>query len=168
MNLKRLTAQMEHNAQAVKALVRELSEDQACWQPRSDSWSILDVINHLAYEEVDDFRGRLDLVLHRPEDAWPAGDAARGVTKTGRRRGLDSALEGFLVAREASLAWLEDLESPNWDATLKAPFGEIRAGDFMAAWAAHDLLHLRQLIELRWALLSRDVEPYRARYAGDW
>lgn len=129
---------------------------------------MLDVINHLAYEEIHDFRDRLDLVLHRPREAWPSGPSARGVTEHSREREVGEALHAFLSAREASLAWLGALETPTWDAACQAPFGEIRAGDVMAAWVAHDLLHLRQLIELRWACLTNEVEPYSVRYAGEW
>jgi hypothetical protein len=129
---------------------------------------VLDVINHLAYEEVHDFWDRLDLVLHHPQEPWPPGDAARGVTESNRARELEQSRESFLAARKEALAWLEVLESPNWNANCETPFGEIRAGDIMAAWVAHDLLHVRQLIELRWKLLVREVEPYEVRYAGDW
>jgi hypothetical protein len=34
--------------------------------------------------------------------------------------------------------------------------------------SAHDLLHLRQLIELHWAYTQRATQPYQTRYAGDW
>lgn len=168
MNLERLTTQMEHNAQAIRALARDISDQQARWRPEPEAWSIVDVINHLAYEEKHDFWDRLDLALHRPRDSWPAGDSARGVTERSRQRELERAVALFLAAREESLAWLRDLGTPDWDATCEAPFGQIRAGDVMAAWVAHDLLHLRQLVELRWALLIRDVETYEVRYAGDW
>jgi len=68
----------------------------------------------------------------------------------------------------ASLAWLAGLDSPNWAAVAVAPFGSISAGDILASWAAHDLLHLRQLIELHWAYQRQQVAPYEVRYAGDW
>ncbi len=168
MDLERLIAQMEHSAQTIRALVREVSDQQARRRPEPKAWSMLDVLNHLAHEEVHDFRDRLDLVLHRPREAWPSGHTARGVTEQSRQRRLDQALDTFLSAREESLAWLRGLETPDWDAACEAPFGEIRAGDVMAAWAAHDLLHLRQLIELRWVTLGDDVDPYSVRYAGSW
>jgi hypothetical protein len=39
----------------------------------------------------------------------------------------------------------------------------------MAAWVAHDILHQRQLVELQWAYMTRQVvTPYQVRYAGDW
>ncbi len=168
MELDHLTSQMHHHAQAIAALVADLSSDQARWRPEPDAWSILDVLNHLAYEEVHDFRDRLDLALHRHGEAWPRGDSARGVTEHTRQRPLAEALDAFLAAREESLAWLSGLEAPGWDAVIEAPFGQIRAGDVMAAWVAHDLLHLRQLIELRYQTLAHQVEPYGVRYAGDW
>jgi hypothetical protein len=168
MDLERLIVQMEHNAQAIQALARDISDAQARRRPEPEAWSVLDVINHMAYEEIHDFRDRLDLALHRPEEAWPSGDSARGVTESSHERGLEQAMALFLTAREDSLAWLRALENPDWDAVCEAPFGEIGAGDIMAAWAAHDLLHLRQLIELHWWILGQDVEPYSVRYAGDW
>jgi hypothetical protein len=83
----------------------------------------------------------------------------RGVTDRSRQRELGRALEMFVAKREKSLAWLKTLEAPNWDAAHEAPFGQIKAGDVLAAWAAHDLLHLRQLIELRYQLLAVRPSP---------
>jgi hypothetical protein len=36
----------------------------------------------------------------------------------------------------------------------------------MAAWLAHDLLHLRPLVELHWAYLVVRAGPYSVVYAG--
>jgi len=38
----------------------------------------------------------------------------------------------------------------------------------VAVWMAHDLLHLSQLIELRYQLLVRQAEPYGLTDAGSW
>jgi len=168
MDLKRLTTKMEQNAQAVRALAKGASDHQARWQPEPEAWSILDVVNHLAYEERHDFRDRLDLILHRPDDTWPSGESARGVTDRSRQLQLDQALTRFLSAREASLVWLRSLGASRWERAYEAPFGQIKAGDVLAAWVAHDLLHVRQLTELHWQYLTKDVEPYDVRYAGRW
>ncbi len=37
-----------------------------------------------------------------------------------------------------------------------------------AAWAAYDVLHVRQLVELKWQYLVEAVEPYGVEYAGEW
>ena len=83
-------------------------------------------------------------------------------------RELAPSLAGFLAARQESLAWLESLASPDWQASYEAPWGEITAGDLLASWVAHDLLHLRQLVELRWFLTTKELVPHHVEYAGAW
>ncbi len=168
MDLRQLMAHMEYNARAIEALVQGAPVHRVQWRPEPDAWSVVDVVNHLAYEEVHDFRDRLDLALHRPEDPWPKGDPARGVTEVSRQGRLEDSLRAFLSAREESLMWLRALDAPDWDSTHRAPFGEIRAGDILSAWVAHDLLHLRQLVELRWGHVAGDADPYGVAYAGEW
>jgi hypothetical protein len=169
MNLEVLTKQMASNAQAIQAFVQGVSDEQARWRPKPEEWSILEVINHLLDEENEDFRAHLDLILHHPNDPWPRIDPQGWITeRCYNERDLAQSLDGFLRAREESLAWLKGLSSPDWQAAYEAPFGQITAGDMMAAWAAHDLLHTRQLVELNWAYTLQIVGPYRIRYAGDW
>ena len=79
-----------------------------------------------------------------------------------------ASLARFLSEREASIAWLRGLSAPDWDTTFEAPWGPISAGDIFASWVAHDLLHMRQLLELHWAYMTAEMEPYRPDYAGDW
>jgi hypothetical protein len=77
-------------------------------------------------------------------------------------------MQGFLTARLDSLEWLLGLGEEDWTREHQAPFGAIRAGDLLAAWVAHDVLHMRQLVELKYTYLVRAMEPYRVKYAGDW
>ena len=70
--------------------------------------------------------------------------------------------------RNDALAWLDSLENPDWDTTYEAPFGEITAGDMFVSWVTHDLLHLRQLVELQRSYLEEQAKPYQLDYAGDW
>lgn len=51
---------------------------------------------------------------------------------------------------------------------MDMPWGRLSAGDVMASWAADDLLHLRQLIELHYAHVLQQAKPYDVQYAGDW
>jgi hypothetical protein len=46
--------------------------------------------------------------------------------------------------------------------------GRLRAGDLLASWIAHDLLHLRQLAGLHFAWNARCLAPYSMAYAGNW
>jgi hypothetical protein len=81
---------------------------------------------------------------------------------------LGESLERFLSERASSLAWLRSLSEPDWEASYEAPWGPITAGDLAAAWVAHDLLHMRQLVELHWAQATASVVPYQVDYAGAW
>ncbi len=169
MELERVLSRMTSNAHVIRTLVEDCSDGQARWKPEPGSWSVLEVINHLLDEEREDFRARIDLVLHRPGDGWFKIDPGGWVVERGyNQRQLDASLKAFLAAREESLEWLRALAAPDWEQGFDAPFGRIRAGDVLAAWAAHDLLHMRQLVELRWAYQKMETAPYDVRYAGVW
>lgn len=169
MNFQSVIAQMDSNAQVLHALVKDCSEPQARWKPDADSWSVLEVVNHLLDEEREDFRAHIDLLLHHRADAWPRIDPQGWVVERAYNlRDLGESLAGFMAAREESLAWLGDLGDVAWTTEYTAPFGTIRAGDLLASWVAHDVLHMRQLVRLKWAYLLPKVEPYGVRYAGVW
>jgi hypothetical protein len=169
MNLSLIRTQMASNAQAIQALVQGVSDEQARWRPGPEDWSILEVINHLYDEEVEDFRAHLDLILHHRGEPWTGIDPQGWVVaRRYNERTPAQSLQDFLRAREASLDWLGGLSSPDWQVIYRAPFGEISAGDMLASWLAHDLLHLRQLVELHWAHTVRLVKPHSVAYAGAW
>jgi len=169
MDFEHLLSQMGENAQRIRVLVKGISDHQAHWKPDPAAWSILEVISHLLDEEKEDFRVRIDFALHRLNEPWPGIDPEGWVTQRKYdERDLGETLEGFLTAREESLAWLRGLLSPNWGEARDAPFGRITAGDVFASWVAHDLLHMRQLVRLHWLYTATKVSPYRTTYAGAW
>ncbi len=45
-------------------------------------------------------------------------------------------------------------------------FGAMHAGDLMASWALHDLLHLAQIARTRGERLKDEAEPYSTAYAS--
>lgn len=170
MNIEQITATMQANAQRIAAWVGGVGAAQARWKPDAASWSILEVVNHVLDEEREDFRVRIDYTLHRPGEAWPPIDPGGWVTaRRYNERELAESLAAFLAEREQSLAWLRGLPAPSWDVTAIAPWGEpFAAGNLLAAWVAHDLLHLRQLVELHWAWTTPGLAPYTCEYAGEW
>jgi hypothetical protein len=164
-----LTSQLTRNAESIRQIVDGLSDEQARWKPDLESWSILEVINHLYDEEREDFRVRLDGVLYYPDRPLPGIDPQGWVTERQyNQRELKDSVTDFLLAREESLAWLKGLDEPNWDSVYVAPFGPITAGDIFASWVTHDLLHMRQLVELHWAYTVGQVTPFKVDYAGTW
>lgn len=163
-------AEMKQNARVIARAVETVSPKQARWKPAADEWSILEVVNHLYDEERRDFRVRIDHVLNRAGEPWPAIDPAGWVTaEKYNERMLAPSLENFIAERQSSLAWLATLTNVDWTTEGNAPWGgTIRAGDLLAAWTAHDLLHLRQINELHYLYLKTVVQPYGLAYAGDW
>lgn len=169
MDLDYCKKQLADDAQRIRSLAEGVEERQARWKPDVESWSILEVLCHLLEEEQRDFRVRLDITLHRPGEPWPGIDPGGWVTEHAyNEQDLKATLQMFLEERQASLARLKSLENPNWEATYEAPWGPITAGDLLASWVAHDLLHMRQLVELHWHYKEAQVAPYSTRYAGEW
>ena len=162
--------QLRQNGELIRELVASISQEQAIRKPSPDDWSVLEVVNHLYDEEREDFRQRLDYILHRPGESWPPIDPMGWVTSRNyNERELSSSLQNFLDERQKSLAWLASLEHPNLNQTETHPvMGEFHAGDMLAAWVFHDVLHLRQLVELKYFLLQDGLRPYDPTYAGEW
>ncbi len=150
-------------------MARGISEDQVTWRPNEESWSILEVVGHLADEEDFNFPVRLRMVLEKSEKDWPAIDPTGWVTERSYNEAdLFEVLNRYMDLRNEALAWLDSVENPDWDTMYEAPFGEITAGDMFVSWVTHDLMHLRQLIELQRFYLVEQYKPYRPDYAGDW
>ncbi len=169
MELEFFLTQMSTHIGAISSLTLGISTEQARWKPDPEKWSILEVINHLYDEERLDFRLRLDILLHHPDQSWPPINPQGWVTERAyNQRDLVQSVDDFLLERQKSLAWLKGLENPDWNASVTAPFGTFSAGDIFSAWMAHDLLHLRQLVELHWACAVKAAEPYKVNYAGEW
>lgn len=169
MNLEVFLAQMARHARAVEQMTLDISDEQAGWKPTPDDWSILEVICHLADEEREDFRTRVGWALNGGTEPWHPIDPQGWVTSRGYdQRTLAPSVADYLAERDASLSWLRGLTAPDWTQEYPAPWGTMRAGDFMAAWVAHDLLHLRQLTELHYYWALAQAQPYSLQYAGEW
>ncbi len=164
--LKNLMAQ---HAEMIRQLTDGVTPEQACWKPDAETWSILEIINHLYDEECEDFRAHLDVILDKPEEGW--GHISPFEWVTARRyneRDLEASVHNFLAERRASLAWLDSLDTPNWEAHIPTPWDSVmRAGDMFASWVIHDQWHIQQLVQIRRAYTIAQVAPYDVRYAGE-
>ncbi len=161
-------AQLDVQGAAIVNLVRGLTPTQARWKPRLSAWSVLEVLNHLIDEEREDFPARLRAVLADTDERWaPIAPQAWVKQRRYNQRGLDESIAAFRAERDASLAWLRALP-PRTPWRRRYRFGKLTAGDLLVAWTAHDVLHLRQLAELRYGLIAGAGKPFSPAYAGDW
>jgi len=160
------THRLAASVQVLKALAAGVDDAQARWKPGPERWSILEVVNHLLDEEREDFRHRFRNLLEHPDEPVDPIDPPRwAIDRHYNERELGPSLEAFLSERRASLSWLATLISPDLEAA--SPSGRT-AGELLAAWVAHDLLHVRQITKLHYDYWGREVQPLRLDYAGEW
>lgn len=157
-------------AALVVALTERLPDALMRWKPAPERWSMLEVVNHLADEEVLDFRTRVERTLRDPAEPWPAIDPQSWVIERKyNAREPGESLERFLAERKQSVEWLRSLKTAAWSNVHVHPkLGPMSARMLLANWIAHDLLHARQLMRLHYEGLAREIAPEKLDYAGPW
>lgn len=170
MNFQKQIASLERFGAILPEVVGNVSEVDSRWKPADGAWSILEIVGHLADEEEFDFRERIRFTLADPSASWPAIDPEGwAVERRYNQQRLTAVVSRFTSLRKESVSWLRSLENPDWSQTHRdARSDPLRAGDLLAAWAAHDWLHLRQISKRMYQMAARDAGDYSIRYAGVW
>jgi len=169
MNFQTLLQELESSTSVIRSLLNGLTEEEARFKPKPETWSILEVICHLYDEEREDFREHLDFILHRQGQEWHPIDPKGWVTaRKYNDQNFGGMQEKFFAERRKSIDWLGGLADADWETTYASQFGSLSAGDMLASWIAHDNLHIRQLVELRRARIEQITKPCAVIYAGDW
>lgn len=169
MEFQTLYQELVNSTEMIRALIDDIGQDQAQVKPDAETWSILEVIDHLYDEEREDFREHLDFILHRQNEEWHQIDPQAWVSE--RKYNQQDFVEikkKFFTERTKSLEWLKGLADADWETTYTTQFRLMNAGDMFASWIAHDNLHIRQLVELRRSFIERITKPYNIEYAGEW
>ncbi|MDH4036474.1 MAG: DinB family protein [Candidatus Krumholzibacteria bacterium] len=158
------------SADALTALVEDVDGDESRWKLTPEKWSINDIFGHLIDEERHDFRQRVQILLEDPTRPWPPIDPEGWVReKNFNARALSDLTGEFLAERQRSVAWLVTQGSANWDQACTHPTaGVLSAWGLLHNWAAHDLLHVRQIVAVRYARLAVKTAPATLDYAGRW
>ncbi len=170
LDLAAVLAALRRNAAAIDQLVADVTDAQARWKPAPDKWSILEVVTHLADEEVEDFRARVRSTLEQPEAEWtPIDPPGWAVQRRYNEGSLPEQLARFTTERATSMAWLGSLKLADWMlAHVHPKWGPFQAGDLLTAWVGHDHIHIRQLNRLHREYLVEVVSGFSAGYAGAW
>jgi hypothetical protein len=172
MDIQNLFSRLRGFSTTLPALVDHVSTSDSRWKPADGAWSILEIVCHLADEEVDDFRARVRSTLETPRQEWAPIDPEMAAIQRNYNDGnLSDAIERFVYERNASVAWLQDnLDdiAEHSDQAYEHPrFGPITVGELFGSWVAHDQLHIRQISKRLYQMTNRDAAPYSTRYAGD-
>ncbi|MCB9285576.1 MAG: DinB family protein [Lewinellaceae bacterium] len=160
---------LSENLSIFKNLLTGIPEEDVRWKPAPDKWCLLEVLCHLVDEEREDFRARVRHVLLKPTEPMPPIDPQGWVNERKYiSRDYSDMLDIFLEERRSSVAWLHSLVSPPWQNTYQHPkLGPLSAELFLANWLAHDYLHIRQVLGLKFALLGMR-SGQDLSYSGAW
>jgi len=169
MNHTSLIKDLLKNKGVFHELLHDVPREQYTWKPSKDSWCLLEVLCHLHDEEKEDFRARVKHSMRTPELPLPAINPVEWVTE---RKYLEQDYEIMLAnfenERVLSIEWLSDLQSPNWsEVHLHPKLGVVTPELFLANWLAHDYLHIRQILKLKYLYL-KEQEDIDLDYAGEW
>jgi len=169
MEFQKLYQELTNSTEMIRALLKDIGQEQAQVKPDAESWSILEVVCHLYDEEHEDFREHLDFILHRQNEEYHAIDPQSWVTERKyNEQNLFEMQEKFFAERKKSLEWLKTLSETDWETTYTSQYGSVTAGEMFGCWVAHDNLHVRQLVELRRLHVERITKPFELEYAGEW
>jgi len=158
---------LTNSKKVISASIIGVSQEAAQYKPGEMSWSVLEVINHLWDEERLDFGYRLRTIIEGDKRDWPGIDPLGWVTeKQYNQRDLAESMAEFQAERAASLKWLNSLGNPDLDAKKEHPvFDPISAGDLLASWVAHDMLHIIQINKVKIDYYEKLAKPHSMGYA---
>ena len=169
MEYKALYLELVNSTEMIRALIKDIGQEQAQAKPDAKSWSILEVVCHLHDEEREDFREHLDFILHRQNEEWHVIDPQAWVMERKyNEQNLIEMQEKFFAERKQSLEWLNTVSHVDWSITYTSEYGSVSASEMLSCWIAHDNLHVRQLVELRRKHIEHITNPDDLQYAGDW
>ena len=169
MDSKYIYEQLEGNIKVYNDFFENTPGQLIFWRNQPDKWNLLEIICHLYDEEREDFRQRLKCVLEDPEKPLPSIDPQGWVaSRNYASRDFKEMSHKFLEERRQSVQYLKSLKNPAWEnAFIHPKFGPLTAKLFLSNWLAHDYLHFRQIIKLKFDYLAFQSHE-TLDYAGKW
>ena len=169
MNNNAIILELRRNREVFKGLLFGLTDKEYLWKPLPEKWNALEIICHLYDEEREDFRARTRHVLEKPKEQLPSIDPKGWVQERQySQHDFSETLDKFLKERQQSIEWLNSLQSPKWENAYEHPkFGPMTAKMFLSNWLAHDYLHFRQILNLKFKYLQQQTGETLS-YAGNW
>ncbi len=147
-NLSDTVALLGRTPKALDALVRDMPDAWTRCNEGDDTWTVYDVIGHLAHGERTDWMPRVRGIFEfgetrpfEPFDRFAQFHESQGKT-------LGESLDEFAHLRSQNLAELEGMKLRPADLERRGrhpSLGSVTLSELLATWAAHDMTHLHQI-----------------------
>lgn len=136
------------------------SEEELCWRPQDDEWSLKEIAAHLRDNEELALE-QIRLMAGEEEPQLPARDVdALPLEQDYRSADVRELLAAFAGLRRQTHRLLWSLAPEDWGRCGRHPYrGEVTIAQIARELAEHDLGHLWQARRLREALRSRQERP---------
>jgi hypothetical protein len=149
------------------ALLAGLDEAGARTRPAPGEWSPVEIVCHLRDEETEDFGARLRVIVSGADEFAPIDPERWAEERRYGEASLPVALEALRARRQASLDLLAAVAPDTLTGSRShRRLGRLSGLDLLAAWVAHDRIHLAQLAGTLARIWARRWAPLRAEYAG--
>lgn len=161
--------ELNRDGKIFEDLLSDLSSQEYLWKPSENKWCLLEIVCHLFDEEREDFRARVKHILETSELSMKTIDPVGWVKDRNYiKKDFNIVLFDFIEERKKSLEWLMNLNNPDWNKKYLHPkLGDMSANMILANWVAHDYLHIRQIVKLKYDYL-KSITKENFSYAGDW
>ena len=169
MDVQEIVRELSSGKIIFRQLLSGIDEEMFLWRPGPEKWCLLEIVCHLYDEEREDFRARTKQVLENPGLELPKFDPLSWVeSRNYMEQDYQAKLHDFLEERTKSVQWLQNLADPEWNNAYDHPkFGKMTAWMFLSNWLAHDYLHIRQIVKLKFEYLRQKTRE-ELTYAGTW
>ena len=161
--------QLRQNKEVFYKLLKDVDKTMSLWKQSPEKWCLLEIVCHLYDEERNDFRFRTNWTLEKPNKVPPPINPVQWVNDH-NYMGQDykQMIDDFMAERDCSIVWLKSLKDPNWEHAFVHPkLGTLSANYFLNNWLAHDYLHIKQILRLKFDY-HKHLSGEHLDYAGVW
>ena len=163
-NLDQTFALLRNTPATLSALLRNLPESWTAKNEGEGTWTVYDVVGHLAYGETSDWMTRAKIILEYGETKTFDPFDRLGQTCSSQGKSLPQLLDDFSRLRAENFRELESFNLTPEDLErrgLHPSFGSVTLSQLLAAWATHDLTHLHQISRIMAHQYREAVGPWQ-------
>lgn len=155
---------LERTPATLQALLAGLSDSWLGATEGPDTFSPLDVLGHLIYGEETDWVPRIRIILEQGESKPFTPFDRLGFISESRGKSVQQLLDRFDALRRENLAFVRglDLDEAALGRRGTHPgLGRVTLSQLLAAWAVHDLGHVKQVVRVLARQYREAVGPWR-------